>query len=136
MSEGHILFNRFFRRSRSTSFVPHLLLSSPFSLPPSSSLDVLSRRGHRSTETSRGHAERELLLLQGPHRYGELVMSEVHIYLICYLRFSRTRLILPHFILFTLSPSLPQVPSTRSCSPKACRRWTSAAAVASQVRPI
>ena len=49
-------------------------------------------------------------------------------------RSSRTRFLIPHFIPSLSSPSHLQVPSTRSCSPRACRVWTSATARASQVR--
>jgi hypothetical protein len=46
---------------------------------------------------------------------------------------SRTRFVIPPFILSPLFAFLPQVLSTRSCSPKACSPWTSATAT-SQVR--
>ena len=41
-------------------------------LYPTSSLYALSRRGYRPTQASRGHAERELRVLHGPHRYGRV----------------------------------------------------------------
>jgi hypothetical protein len=81
-------------------------------------------RGHRPDEPPRGHAECGLRGLHGHHRYGRESRSEWGSYFLN--RFRGQPHALPHssFLILSFFPSLPslsQVTSASSCSPRACR---------------
>ena len=55
--------NDIIRMKPQNAFIPHFLI---FFLLPFS----LARRRYRADEPSRGHGDREVQVVQGPHRYG------------------------------------------------------------------